>query len=117
MIGKELTALEDLEHRVHAADTSHDEEQPFLTATGVGRRGVIAPVDIRIAPGEVVGLAGLLGSGRTEVARLLGGVDRPDSGEITINGQPLKLRSPGWRSSTGWSIPRRTGGPRASLTS
>ncbi len=93
MIGKELTALEDLEHRVHASDTSHD-EVPFLAATGVGRRGVIAPVDIRIAPGEVVGLAGLLGSGRTEVARLLGGVDRPDTGEITINGQPLKLRSP-----------------------
>ena len=94
MIGKELTALEDLEHRVHVADTSREEETPFLAATGVGRRGVIAPVDIRIAPGEVVGLAGLLGSGRTEVARLLGGVDRPDTGEIRVNGQPLKLRSP-----------------------
>ena len=55
---------------------------------------MIEPVDIRIAPGEVVGLAGLLGSGRTEIARLLGGVDRPDSGEIAVNGKPVRLRSP-----------------------
>ncbi len=94
MIGKELTALEDLEQRVHSSDTAHASEPPFLAATNVGRRGVIEPVDIRIAPGEVVGLAGLLGSGRTEIARLLGGVDRPDSGEIAVNGKPVRLRSP-----------------------
>ncbi len=94
MIGKELSALEDLQERVHAADTEHADEEPFLAAAGIARKGAITPVDISIAPGEVVGLAGLLGSGRTEVARLLGGVDRPDSGELTINGKHVRLRTP-----------------------
>jgi simple sugar transport system ATP-binding protein len=44
--------------------------------------------------GEVVGLAGLLGSGRTEVARLLFGADRPDHGQILIDGQPAGVRNP-----------------------
>ena len=44
--------------------------------------------------GEVIGLAGLLGSGRTELARLLFGADRADSGIVEIQGRPVKLRSP-----------------------
>ena len=45
-------------------------------------------------PGEVVGLAGLLGSGRTETARLLFGADRADTGTVTIGGEPVRLRNP-----------------------
>jgi simple sugar transport system ATP-binding protein len=51
-------------------------------------------MDLSIDEGEVVGLAGLLGSGRTEVARLLGGVDRADSGQLSVMGEPVKLRTP-----------------------
>ncbi len=97
MIGKELTALEDLGSRVHA--TEKDEEADaktvtFLSAKGVTRKGSIAPIDIQVDAGEVVGLAGLLGSGRTELARLIGGVDRLDGGQLKVNGKVLKLRTP-----------------------
>jgi len=68
--------------------------QPRLRALGLGRRGAIAPTDVSIRAGEVVGLAGLLGSGRTELARLLFGLDRADCGRIEIDGRRLRLTSP-----------------------
>lgn len=67
---------------------------PFLEAKALGRRGGMQPFDLQIAQGEIVGLAGLLGSGRTETARMIFGVDRPDSGEIRVQGEPVNLRSP-----------------------
>ncbi len=93
MIGKEIATLEDLEQRVHEADAAGD-PTVFLRARGVGRRGAVSPVDVTIHEGEVVGFAGLLGSGRTEVARLLGGVDRADAGRLTVRGRELRLRTP-----------------------
>jgi monosaccharide-transporting ATPase len=94
MIGKEIATLEDLEHRVHDSDNDADDATVFLRATNLGRKGAIAPADLTIHEGEVVGFAGLLGSGRTETARLLGGVDRADSGEVTVRGEGVRLRSP-----------------------
>ena len=52
------------------------------------------PVDLDIRAGEVIGFAGLLGSGRTEVARLLYGADRADSGTLVVGGTPVTLRNP-----------------------
>jgi simple sugar transport system ATP-binding protein len=94
MVGHELAVLEDLDR-----EPSHDVEAdpdvaPFLTARGVGRTGSIAPADLTVHPGEVVGLAGLLGSGRTELARLLFGADRADTGTLEVNSRPVRLRSP-----------------------
>ena len=66
----------------------------MLAATGLGRTGAIAPVDLAVHPGEVLGLAGLLGSGRTELARLLFGADHADSGTVAVDGRPTRLRSP-----------------------
>jgi simple sugar transport system ATP-binding protein len=94
MIGKELAVLDDLEGRVKAANEAGSDEVQFLSARGVGRKGSVEPFDLDIAEGEVVGLAGLLGSGRTEVARLLVGADRSDTGEVTINGKRERLRTP-----------------------
>ena len=97
MIGKELATLDELDSRVHSAERDVAPEagaEPFLVATGITRKGAIAPVDLVIGAGEVVGLAGLLGSGRTEVARLIGGVDRTDAGQLQVNGQSIKLRTP-----------------------
>jgi simple sugar transport system ATP-binding protein len=54
----------------------------------------VHPVTLDIFSGEVVGLAGLLGSGRTEFARLLYGADRPTSGHISVDGKQTRLRSP-----------------------
>ncbi|CAG4908574.1 sugar ABC transporter ATP-binding protein [Paraburkholderia saeva] len=67
---------------------------PFVELRGVGRRGMVQPLDIDVQPGQILGLAGLLGSGRTETARLLFGADRADSGTITIDGRAVRLRSP-----------------------
>ena len=68
---------------------------PLLRATGLSRGRRLKGVTIEIGRGELVGMAGLLGSGRTEVARALFGADRLEAGEVALNGAPLALRSPG----------------------
>jgi len=69
-------------------------ETTFLQATGIGKRGLLNPIDLRIAAGEVVGLAGLLGSGRSETAKLLFGIELPDSGQVQIEGKAADIDSP-----------------------
>ncbi|WP_229072909.1 sugar ABC transporter ATP-binding protein [Actinoplanes sp. DH11] len=94
MIGKELAALEDLEDKAQRSRERTAGAEPIVEARGLGRAGAIAPFDLTIHAGEVVGLAGLLGSGRTELARLLFGADRADSGELRFAGKPVTLRDP-----------------------
>ena len=67
---------------------------PVLQAQGLGRSGALQPLDLELRRGEVLGLAGLLGSGRTEAARLLFGADTADSGHIETAGQRGRWRSP-----------------------
>jgi simple sugar transport system ATP-binding protein len=93
MIGRELAVLEALEHDVQGGDDAAV-RPAFLQATGIGRKAGVAPLDIELRVGEVLGMAGLLGSGRTETARLLFGADRADTGAVTVNGEPVKLRNP-----------------------
>jgi len=69
--------------------------EPVLAVRNFGRRNVVGPLDLQVGAGEVLGLAGLLGSGRSELARLLFGIDRADSGEVRVAGQPAEIRSPG----------------------
>jgi len=66
-----------------------------LEADGVSRAGAVDGVSLAVRAGEIVGLAGLVGSGRSEVARLLFGADRLDAGEVRLDGRPLRLRGPG----------------------
>jgi monosaccharide-transporting ATPase len=89
MIGKDLGELEELTEHIRPAVGA-----PVVQAQGVGRGGAIAPFDLDIHAGEVVGLAGLLGSGRTELARLLFGADAADSGKVLVDGEPVALRTP-----------------------
>jgi len=93
MVGQELAALTDLE-RQPPTDIAELPDTPVLAATGLGRTGAIAPVDLAVHPGEVLGLAGLLGSGRTELARLLFGADHADSGTVAVDDRPTRLRTP-----------------------
>ncbi|AOK63737.1 sugar ABC transporter ATP-binding protein [Burkholderia ubonensis] len=67
---------------------------PFLSMQQVGRRGMMSALDLDVRPGEIVGLAGLLGSGRTETARLAFAAERTDAGAIEIDGARKRLASP-----------------------
>ncbi|NUT18643.1 MAG: sugar ABC transporter ATP-binding protein [Hamadaea sp.] len=94
MIGKELSTLEQLEEEQRPELSALESGSPFVETVELGRKGSIAPFDLTIHPGEVVGLAGLLGSGRTEVARLLFGADRADHGRVLLDGEAVALRTP-----------------------
>jgi simple sugar transport system ATP-binding protein len=92
MIGKQLDDLEAISET--AAREIDRTQTPVLKATDVGRRGVLEPADLDVFEGEIVGIAGLLGSGRTELVRLLYGADRADSGQIEVGGEAAKVVSP-----------------------
>ena len=66
----------------------------LLRVTGLRRRGVLHNVALTVHAGEIVGLAGLLGSGRTRVARAIFGLDRRDGGEIFVKGRQRAISSP-----------------------
>lgn len=67
---------------------------PFVTVKGLGKRHLVAPFNAEVRHGEVLGVAGLLGSGRTETALLLFGAERADAGEIIVDGEPVTLKGP-----------------------
>ncbi|WP_436763625.1 sugar ABC transporter ATP-binding protein [Streptosporangium sp. V21-05] len=89
MIGRQLADLERLDEKPPARVA-----EPLVEAHGLGRAGAVAPFTLTIREGEVVGLAGLLGSGRTELARLLFGADHADAGSLRVGGRQVALRTP-----------------------
>jgi galactofuranose transport system ATP-binding protein len=93
MIGRSLTEFDDMS-KIKLEIGKHILGPVLLEAEGLGRTGAIEPFDLELHAGEVVGLAGLLGSGRSEVAGLLFGIDKPDSGALTVGGKPVKDYSP-----------------------
>lgn len=68
--------------------------RPLLSIRGLSRRGAFDDVSFDIFPGEILGIAGLVGSGRTEVLRGIFGADRVDSGVVELDGRPVSIRSP-----------------------
>ncbi len=93
MIGRTLTELEDMT-KLKLESQQHIKGDVLLDAKGLGRTGSIEPFDLQLHAGEVVGLAGLLGSGRTEIAQLMFGIDKPDTGSVTMDGKQIKNFSP-----------------------
>jgi len=91
MVGRELSAAAG---RSAGKDRPEAGAAPLLEARGLGRQGQLQPVDLTMHRGEVVGVGGLLGSGRTELARLLFGLDHPDRGELRVDGRLLRFDSP-----------------------
>jgi len=65
-----------------------------LRAEGISTKGLLRDVSFELREGEIVGFAGLMGAGRTEVARVLCGADRAESGRIYLRGEPVEIRSP-----------------------
>jgi ABC-type sugar transport system ATPase subunit len=71
------------------------EEAPVvLSVRGLSRPPAVQDVSLHIREGEIVGLAGLIGSGRSEVARMIFGADRPTAGDILVGGRPARIRTP-----------------------
>jgi ABC-type sugar transport system ATPase subunit len=84
-----------------------------LEARNMTRAGVVEDASLRLCANEIVGIAGLVGSGRSEFARMLFGADRIDSGEILIDGEPARIASPADASRAGMGLvpeERRTAG-------
>jgi rhamnose transport system ATP-binding protein len=76
------------------AHESHTPGQTVLQVEHLTREGVFVDIGFEVRAGEVVALAGLVGSGRSEVARAIFGIDRYDAGSVTVNGAKLKRGSP-----------------------
>ena len=68
--------------------------EPILEVRGLTRKGVFEDISFTVHRGEIVGIGGLVGAGRTEVARAIFGADPIDAGEIRVNGKVVKPRSP-----------------------
>ncbi|HEX7490193.1 MAG TPA: sugar ABC transporter ATP-binding protein [Candidatus Limnocylindrales bacterium] len=93
MLGRSIADLAEM--TAHKMESSQGiSEEVLLQADGLGLANSIEPFDLTLHAGEVVGLAGLLGSGRTEVANLLFGVDKPDEGSLTMSGKAVADFSP-----------------------
>ena len=85
-----------------------------LSVRGLGcRESGVHDVSLEVRAGEVLGLAGLVGAGRTELARVLFGITPADSGSMLLHGKPLHIRSPRERSKRASAICRKTVGGTA----
>ena len=95
----ELTTADLVRHMVGRAVSLFPKvETPIgdvlLEVEGLGRTGAFSDIAFQVRAGEIVGFAGLVGAGRTEVARVLFGIDQRDAGEIRIDGQQVHFATP-----------------------
>ncbi|NTF10183.1 sugar ABC transporter ATP-binding protein [Agrobacterium rubi] len=74
--------------------TSVPTEEVLLSVSGLSRAGVFSDISFTLKKGEILGFAGLMGAGRTELARSMFGAELPDSGTISFKGRELSIRSP-----------------------
>jgi simple sugar transport system ATP-binding protein len=91
MLGRELAAQA---ARPEAPPVFDDAPGALLQAEGLAQAGQLQPLDLRVRAGEIVGIAGLLGAGRTELARLLFGMELSDRGVLRIDGQAVRFSDP-----------------------
>ena len=92
MMGKDFDDLADIkgEHK----DKKSKNPEPVIEAKGISHKGTIKPFDLTINKGEVIGLTGLLGSGRSELVRAIYGADRAETGTLKVKGKEAKINSP-----------------------
>jgi ribose transport system ATP-binding protein len=93
MLGRDLQTVR-REGQTSFHGHGHAADHTLVTATGLQVGTKVRDASLSVRAGEIVGLAGLLGSGRTEVARTIFGADQPDAGTITMEGKTVKFREP-----------------------
>ena len=85
MVGREL---------VEASHVSHATQEPVMQVSGLSRGKSVKNASLTLHQGEVLGIAGLVGAGRTELLRLIAGIDRPDSGSVQVRGKRVTGNNP-----------------------
>jgi simple sugar transport system ATP-binding protein len=93
MLGRSLTDLDKVS-KARFAGESKENKELLLEAKGLGRAGSLEPFDMELYANEVIGIAGLLGSGRTELANLVFGIDMPDTGSLALKNMQVNKFSP-----------------------
>ena len=86
MVGREISAI----YQREALPPGEE----LLRVDGVNQKGQLHDISLSLRAGEIVGMAGLMGAGRTELCRALFGVDRIDSGRVFVSGREVRLQSP-----------------------
>ncbi len=86
MVGRELTSV--------FPKTEVEIKEEVLAVKGLTREGVFNNISFRVKKGEILGIAGLVGAGRSEIVRAIFGVDRLDAGEIYMEGKKLSIKKP-----------------------
>ena len=94
MLGRELSEVEK-EGATGFAEEHEAAREPVLEAQGLTQHPRLREVSFDVRPGEVVGLAGLLGAGRTETAKAIFGAEPLDAGSVRVRGEDMKTGSPG----------------------
>ena len=95
MVGRELQSL------FVERSANIDRERKVLEVRALSRSGDFSEVSFSVHAGEIVGMAGLVGAGRTEIAETIYGLREPTSGDIVVNGEPIVPKSPGVMRSKG----------------
>ncbi len=91
MMGKDFDDLASIKPE---GSTVNEDAELFIDAKGLSHAGKIKPFDLEIKKGEVVGLTGLLGSGRSELARTIYGADRAQTGTLKVDGKEVHIHEP-----------------------
>lgn len=93
MLGRSLNEL-DAMLKIKSREEEKKDKQHLVEAKELGLTGLLDPVDLELNAHEVLGIAGLLGSGRSEMAGLIFGIDSPDNGTLIVNGEKVNKFSP-----------------------
>lgn len=93
MMGKEFDDLASIKKSC-SNQAENVETEKIIDARGLGHTGTIKPFDLAVHKGDVIGLSGLLGSGRSELAKVIYGADKADAGSVYMKGKKLVLKAP-----------------------
>jgi simple sugar transport system ATP-binding protein len=91
--GKLITLMTGGQIAHGALPSAGQADEPILELRKLTKAGQFTDISLALRPGEILGIAGLLGSGRTELAMSIFGMNRPDSGEILVQGVARRVRS------------------------